>query len=197
MGRTKTVSDDEVVRRVRALFLRRGHDLSVRELAAEVGLSTATLYQRFGSKDDLFFQALAPSGPDTSGWPDPEEATSGLVHLGQLCEAVASWLDETLPNVLRLMAHPAASERLLSGHHLSLHQQLVAQVSQRLERLAERGLLEVHGDLSLTARLLVSVAHDAAVAHALLGEGAGRDTRELSRRVELVWRGLAPGSGGG
>lgn len=62
MGRNKEVPDDEILRRAREVFLAGGH-VPVRELAGAVGLSPATLYQRFGGKDELFLKALLPTPP--------------------------------------------------------------------------------------------------------------------------------------
>ena len=53
MGRTKTVDDDELLRRAREVFRQSGHTASTREVARAAGISQAVLYQRFGSKNNL------------------------------------------------------------------------------------------------------------------------------------------------
>ena len=76
MGRQKTISDDEVLRIARDLFRARGHTATTREIAEAVGVSEAVLYQRFGSKDELFFAAMVPQPPDVEqllGPKDPPE----------------------------------------------------------------------------------------------------------------------------
>src|SRR5216683_5525340 len=64
MGRHKTISDDEVLRAARDIFREKGHTATTREIAEAADISEAILYQRFGSKDDLFFAAMAPRAPD-------------------------------------------------------------------------------------------------------------------------------------
>src|SRR5262245_42690384 len=64
MGRHKTISDEEVLRLARDVFRERGHTATTREIAQVAGISEAVLYQRFGSKDDLFFAAMVPQAPD-------------------------------------------------------------------------------------------------------------------------------------
>src|SRR6516162_1391376 len=64
MGRQKTITDDEVLRVARDIFLAHGHTATTREIAQAAGISEAILYQRFGSKNELFFAAMHPQGLD-------------------------------------------------------------------------------------------------------------------------------------
>lgn len=161
----------------------------MRELADQVGLSPASLYQRFGGKDALFLRALAPSPPDRSTWPDAMRAEDGLTYWMSLAEHLAGWFDEVLPAVLRLLAHPGIRESL-GPQHADLHRALLAPVSQRLEQLAERGLLA--GDPQQAAQLLLTLAHDASISSVMLA-GQTRDRDRLDQLVRLAWHGLAPG----
>src|SRR5215207_9623333 len=72
MGRHKTISDDDVLAVARTVFRGRGHSATTREVAEAAGISEAILYQRFGSKDDLFFAAMRPIGPDVAELLGPE-----------------------------------------------------------------------------------------------------------------------------
>src|SRR5713226_6083476 len=108
MGRYKTISDHEVLGVARDLFRKRGHSVTTRQIAEAAGISEAVLYQRFGSKDDLFFAAMHPSGPDIDQLlgplHPPEDAHAYLravaVRLGKYCA-------EVIPLALRGMAHPS------------------------------------------------------------------------------------------
>ena len=62
MGRHKVISDDDVLRVARDVFREKG-TRPTRQIAGP-GISEAILYQRFGGKDDLFFAAMHPIGPD-------------------------------------------------------------------------------------------------------------------------------------
>ncbi|HMI83758.1 MAG TPA: helix-turn-helix domain-containing protein [Polyangiaceae bacterium] len=54
MGRNKTIRDDELLRVARDVFRDGGHSATPRDVASAAGISQAVLYQRFGSKEDLF-----------------------------------------------------------------------------------------------------------------------------------------------
>src|SRR6516162_1159464 len=75
MGRHKTITDEEVLGIARRIFRAQGHTATTREIAQAAGISEAILYQRFGSKNELFFAAMHPRGPDLEqllGPKDPE-----------------------------------------------------------------------------------------------------------------------------
>ena len=61
MGRLKTITDDEVLAAARRVFQRDGHAASTRDVAQEAGVSQAVLYQRFKTKEELFFAAMTPA----------------------------------------------------------------------------------------------------------------------------------------
>src|SRR5262245_55774446 len=73
MGRKKTITDDEVLRIARNIFRQQGHTATTRDIAQAAGISEAILYQRFGSKDHLFFAAMHPRGPDLEELLGPED----------------------------------------------------------------------------------------------------------------------------
>lgn len=59
MGRTKTYDPDEVTDRAMRVFWERGyHATSTRELADAMGINAYSLYAEFGSKEQLYNQAM-------------------------------------------------------------------------------------------------------------------------------------------
>jgi AcrR family transcriptional regulator len=62
MGRRRQVSDREISAAAREVFLDRGPKAPVAMVAKKLGVSTATLFQRAGSKQQLMLMALQPEG---------------------------------------------------------------------------------------------------------------------------------------
>ncbi|WP_315791222.1 TetR family transcriptional regulator [Fischerella sp. JS2] len=58
----------------RSLFLKEEAKASTRTLAKTVGISEAVIFQRFGTKEDLFFAAIMP----------PEAQLESIVNLQRL-----------------------------------------------------------------------------------------------------------------
>lgn len=60
MARTKEFIEEDVLERALDLFWRQGYEAtSIRDLTAELGISSSSLYASFGDKRAIFLQALA------------------------------------------------------------------------------------------------------------------------------------------
>src|SRR3974390_693884 len=98
MGRYKTISDEDVIRIARDVFREHGHTATTRQIAEAAGISEAVLYQRFGSKDDLFFAAMHPRGPDVEallGPSDPGEDAHAFLRA--VVTNLARYFGEVIP----------------------------------------------------------------------------------------------------
>ena len=62
MGRRRQVSDREISVAAREVFIDRGPKAPVAMVAKKLGVSTATLFQRTGSKQQLMLMAFTPEG---------------------------------------------------------------------------------------------------------------------------------------
>ncbi len=66
MGRNKTISDDELLDVARDTFVEQGFAASTKEIARRAGVSEGLIFQRFQTKEDLFFAAMIPPSADLS-----------------------------------------------------------------------------------------------------------------------------------
>src|SRR5262249_53254327 len=108
MGRQKTITDDEVLRIARDIFRAQGHTATTREIAQAAGISEAALYQRFGSKDELFFASMRPRGPDLEQLLGPKDPPQdALTYLRAVVVRLGERFADVLPLVLRVMMHPS------------------------------------------------------------------------------------------
>src|SRR5437899_2658415 len=108
MGRHKTISDEEVLRIARETFRAQGHVASTRAIADAAGISEAILYQRFGSKDDLFFAAMHPSGPNIEQLLGPKEPPDDAHrYLRSVVVRTGQYFAEVIPLALHVMMHPS------------------------------------------------------------------------------------------
>jgi AcrR family transcriptional regulator len=190
MGRQKTISDDEVLRIAREVFRTQGHTATTREIAQTAGISEAVLYQRYGSKDELFFAAMRPQQPDIDRLFGPREPSQGAhPYLRTVVVRLGEHFAEVIPLALRMLMHPsfdpAALSRAQPGGPAPVQEALV----ERLEFFARREGMRLSRP-AVTARLLVGLAHDWALrrAHGNSSEGV----RALREMVDVVWEGLRP-----
>jgi AcrR family transcriptional regulator len=192
MGRHKTISDDEVLRIAREVFRAEGHTATMRAIAEAAGISEAVLYQRFGSKDQLFFAAMHPRGPDVEellGPPEPPE--DAHAYLRTVVARLGKYFADVIPLALRVMTHPSFDPAMLGQMQPRGPALLQESLAERLTALARRKEVRTPNE-AVAARLLVSLAHDWALG-GVLGHGpsANRD-RQLKEMVDVVWEGLRP-----
>lgn len=194
MGRHKTISDEEVLRIARAAFLKHGHTATTREIAEAAGISEAVLYQRFASKDQLFFAAMHPTGPDVERLLGPEDPPDDArAYLADVVVRVGKHLAEVIPVALRILTHPSLGPAALARVQPPGPAALREGLAQRIASLARRNRIATSSEAT-TARLLLSIAHDWALTSALAHGPSPRGVRELKELVDVVWKGLRPRS---
>lgn len=98
MGRRRQVSDRQISVAAREVFLDHGPKAPVAMVAKKLGVSTATLFQRTGSKQQLMLMALQPQGTPVTelerglvpGVPVREQLGHVLLEINQYLGAVIS-----------------------------------------------------------------------------------------------------------
>jgi AcrR family transcriptional regulator len=190
MSRPKTISDDDVLRIACDIFRVQGHTATTREIALAAGISEAILYQRFGSKDALFFAAMHARGPDIERLLGPEDpAGDAHKYLCTVLRRLGEYFAEVIPLALRVMTHPAFDPVSLSRTTPGGPAELREALAKRLASLARRKQIRV-SDANVLARLLLSLAHDWALQIALSHGSVASNSRRLEDYVDILWAGL-------
>jgi AcrR family transcriptional regulator len=104
--RPREVSDAEIIRVARKVFLERGTQVSVAAVAAELGVSAATLFVRMGSKKRLISAALWPPDPPILATLRAGFRPSGPVgdQLREIFLALAQYAEAEIPATFTLYA---------------------------------------------------------------------------------------------
>ncbi len=192
MGRQKTISDEEVLRVARDLFRAQGHTVTTREIAEASGISEAVLYQRFGSKDDLFFAAMHPHGPDVEALLGPKDPPDEAhVYLRTVVVRLGKYFADVIPLALRVMTHPSFEPARLPRPRMGGQAVLRDGLTERIATLQRRKQLAPLA-AGVIARLLLSLAHDWALGCVFSSDSPAHRERELKEMVEAVWQGLRP-----
>ena len=111
MPRKKSTTDEVILEAAKEVFLADGIGASTKKIAAAAGVSEGVLFQRFGSKQILFFKAMRTPAADMSEavalsaqTDDPEKAL--LVLAG----AALEYFRSIMPIVVLVFAHPLSKE---------------------------------------------------------------------------------------
>lgn len=193
MGRTKTIDDEEILRHARKVFRDGGHAASTRDVARAADISQAVLYQRFGSKEDLFFKAMTPEAPDLEALLGPYPPRNARDDLQRIGERFTEYLVSLMPTLLHVLAHPHLSHaRLMKWHQGLPFHALLSALADRFERFVDDGLVG-RVDPGASARAFLAVMHSAALFETM-SHGASRDSRRthVDGLVDVLWGGLAP-----
>jgi AcrR family transcriptional regulator len=184
--RRREVSDAEIVRVARRVFLEHGTQVPVAAVAKELGVSAATLFVRMGTKNKLISAAFWPPDPPVLKMLEerlPDDSPIGE-QLIEILVAVAGFVDAEIPATFTLYAaglRPKSPDDFADATPRRLRRALtkwlrVAVRSGRVER-----------DPRVVAETLIGTL-EARTLHAFLGKRAlkERDTRRFVRSLVVT-----------
>jgi AcrR family transcriptional regulator len=192
MPRNKTITDEEILTMARSLFLKEGAKASTRTLAKMVGISEAVIFQRFSTKEDLFFTAMVPPVAQLEAIfnikPGEQDIVTNLVSVSL---QIVIYFREVMPIFLSLVSHPSFDMQIFLQRHTMPRIQIANRLVEYLNAEAALGRIQ-RGNVAATAAMLLSHLH-----HLALSENIGYrqpiDTeRAISDAIEALWKGLAP-----
>lgn len=191
MGRKKTISDQELLRQARALFLSDGVAASTKDIAERAGLSEAALFQRFHTKRALLIAALAPGKLDAEAVLRPAEAPSDIpAALEFFGLRMLAYFREQIPCGLLLMTSGVKPQEFLGdgeGPLVAFTQTL----TRFLGAANARGGLTSEDPLA-AAGLYVAAVHSLVIFELGGGHGESHSEHAIKSFSTALWRGLEP-----
>jgi AcrR family transcriptional regulator len=189
MPRPRTISDEDVLDAVLALAHRVGPArVTFAAAAAEVGLSAATLVQRFGTKRDLL---LAADKRGIDLWVGALDRSTAASPLARIVEGLVLAADpvatpEQMANSLAMLqldlADPDFHAETLRGA-----QAVRARIMRDLSAALEAGELRQGSDITTLAKLVETTYHGA-----LIGWAIHRESTLADWMREQIEAALAP-----
>jgi AcrR family transcriptional regulator len=105
MGRTSKITDEQILAAARQVFLAQGAGASTLDIAALAGISEASIFKRFGTKQALFLRAIgiaeSPLWVNRLATHSPTQAIQ--FELLDLCKDMAVFYQDFMPRVMMLM----------------------------------------------------------------------------------------------
>jgi AcrR family transcriptional regulator len=200
MGRTPKITNEEILKAARQVFLEQGSGASTLDIADRAGISEASIFKRFGTKQALFLAAIGLSEPpqwakDISTQVPTAEVKAELI---EICNEIFAFYQEVLPRVLMMMAPrqlppsapnflppPVRDSQLLAGF---------------LEQAIAKKFLRPC-DARTVAQMLIGAINNYAITHAMMTKrpsAAQRSSKLLEpslfieNLIETLWSGIAP-----
>jgi AcrR family transcriptional regulator len=191
MGRKKSLSDAQLLETARQVFVEHGFGASTKEIARRAGVSEGVIYQRFLTKDELFFAAMIPPPVDVKKLLRPGRS-KGLKLIQKVTLSMVEYSRATLPVLLPLMMHPGFrfeefAERHPDSPMFVLRRQLV-QFFMEEQRTGRIGGV----DPGAAALLVWSTANSIAFFERLGAHGGQFDPEMIRKTVRCLWDGIGP-----
>jgi AcrR family transcriptional regulator len=106
MGRTPKITNDEILAAARQVFLDKGTEASTAEIAEQAGISEASIFKRFATKQALFMAAIGVT--KTPSWVKKLEndipKSAFKAELIDLCSQMLEFYQSVFPRVLMMMS---------------------------------------------------------------------------------------------
>ncbi len=188
MSRPRETTDAQLLEAARACFLERGPRVSTQVVAQAAGVSQATLFKRFGTKEELLLAAMRPQEPVIIRQLDLERPARE--QLEALLSEMTAFFFSMLPRLAVLKAAgvepgclfrdeeppPIRARRLLTAWLAELH---------------AAGRVRVPDPGSVALALIGSVSTPAMRAF-LFGEEPPDPSTYAASVVDLFWEGMKP-----
>ncbi|MGO4560542.1 TetR/AcrR family transcriptional regulator [Mesorhizobium sp. 2RAF21] len=170
MARPREFDRDEALAKARDAFWTRGYEgTSMADLVSELGIASARIYAAFGSKEDLFREAIGLYEVKEGGFVDralAQEPTARLAVARMLREAVETYTRPGKPwgcMVVTAATNCAAENSRVQEWLAERRRQQTAAVAGRLARAVRDGELVEDADVGRLADYLTSVMHGLSV----------------------------------
>jgi AcrR family transcriptional regulator len=201
MGRTPKITNEAILEAARQVFLAQGIGASTLEIAERAGISEASIFKRFATKQALFLAAIGlsetPKWVKTLSTQTPTAAVKA--ELTDICVEMVAFYQAVLPRVLMMMAPgqlPPSPQGLPPPVRDS---QLLAKF---LEQAIAQGFLRPC-DARTLAHMIIGAITNYVVTETMMNKlpTASRPSHKplepshfIQNLIEIVWAGVAPES---
>lgn len=194
MARPKEVADTEILAAARSRFLSCGTAIPISAIAAGLGISHATIFNRFGSKEALMIAALGPprelscvalleAGPDKR--PMREQ-------LYELAIAVARDFTDLAEGLTLLRGAGVPPERVFGTCDASPPGDAYNAMAGWFGRARDRGLIGPCDIPTLTTAILGALRNRSFAPQVPTASQDQSDEPYIVNLIDLLWHGIAP-----
>jgi AcrR family transcriptional regulator len=193
MARTPTITPTKILAAARAVFLELGFSATVVDIADRAGISSASIFKHFPTKEALFFAAMSVTATAQDRlWTTELAAAIGLgnpqADLLKIAHRIAAYTGDLLPQMMLAWSVRQPGEIVKPP---GLEPDLAAIVAY-LEREMALGRI-VSGDPKIPAMTLLHTIVGFTMSQTLQEQMVRPDTSIfLEDFVDLLWRSLAP-----
>ncbi|MEH2002506.1 MAG: TetR/AcrR family transcriptional regulator [Nostoc sp.] len=114
MARIPRITNQQILEAARQIFLQQGFGASTLEIAQQAGISEASIFKRFSTKEELFFAAMGI--PEKPQWVNELESLCGKGNLKEnlikVCFEIMEFYRQVLPQIIMVRSRGNAMSEL-------------------------------------------------------------------------------------
>jgi AcrR family transcriptional regulator len=194
MARTPRITNQQILEAAREIFLQQGFGASTREIAQRAGISEASIFKRFSTKEELFFASMGI--PEKPLWVQELESFSGKgdlkQNLIQVCLQILEFYREIMPRLMMLRSRgKVLPEMVCKPESKSIRD--VKVLTAFLEQEIAQGRLRP-GNPNTMALILLGSLMNYVFLEQVNPEGGIATAAPIFVKglVEMIWQGIAP-----
>lgn len=193
MGRPKTIETSELLASARKIFRQRGHTATIRDVAKAAGITSAVLYQRFKTKDQLFLAALTQHDASLEALTGLDASQHGpKSYLALFAARAKDHFRSAMPSLLSHAAHPKYGKEMMGQiHRHNRAGEIAGLLVLRFTAWQQAGLVRPMNPRTF-AFAFVHALHSMAMVELLSGDDEFyvTDAKEMAAFIDLFWSGL-------
>jgi AcrR family transcriptional regulator len=193
VARPPKISDDQILEAAREVFLEYGYGGSTLEIAKKSGISEASIFKRFSTKEKLFFAAMGV--PDVPRWINELNALAGKGDIKQnlvnICLKILDFFREMMPRLMQLQARGKSLPK--PGIKNEKYTQDINAITRFLQQEMNQGRLGI-----CEPRIVAQIILGTLMNYIFLEQIDARtsqsenDLNFVTSLIEALWKGLAP-----
>jgi AcrR family transcriptional regulator len=157
MARHKLISDEDLLKIAREVFIEHGSKVSAQVIADKVGISQAALFKRFGTKEEMIIKAMAPDEIlPIIEWinerPQKDEPIEN--QISELLYKIDEMLDEILPQIEVLRESRIPRGKIWGHYRRPPPTRIVEAIGQFFDRAKAEGKLTDRFSSTFIAKMI-------------------------------------------
>lgn len=194
MARTPKITNEQILDAAREIFLQQGFGASTLDIAQKAGISEASIFKRFTTKEELFFASMGI--PEKSPLVKELEAISGKGNLKQnlikLCLQIIEFNRQVVPRLMMLRSRGNAMPEMKNKRDSRPIRDLKV-FTNFLEKEIEQGRLRPSDPQTIAMILLGSLMNFVFLEQMHpLDDIPTNELMFVEQLVDIVWQGIAP-----
>jgi AcrR family transcriptional regulator len=194
MARTPKITNEQILAAAREVFLDQGFTGSTLDIAQKAGISEASIFKRFSTKEELFFASMGI--PEKPQWVQEIESLVGKGDIKQnliyISQQILDFYRQVMPRMMMLRSCGKTLPEMNSTPNSKPSRDLKA-LTLFLEQEIAQGRLRCNDAKTMALMLIGSLMNYVFLEQMnVIPSVITPEPMFIQQMVEMIWQGIAP-----